>query len=75
MALGFELIVIALTQINGEYCGADFPCTLSELADCDAGILSDMGALTLLMTPDARGGKTGPNRLELLKACVAAGGG
>lgn len=66
---------IAVTQIGGEHCGADFPCTLAELAEYDAVILSDVGALTLLMTPDARGGKIGPNRLELLKTYVAAGGG
>jgi uncharacterized membrane protein len=66
---------IAVTQIGGEHCGADFPRSLAELATYDAVILSDVGALTLLMTPEARGGKTGPNRLEVLKAYVAAGGG
>ena len=66
---------IAVTQIGGEHCGTDFPRTLAELEGYDAVILSDVGALTLLMTPDAKGGKVGPNRLELLKAYVAAGGG
>jgi len=66
---------IVVTQIGGEYCGTDFPCTLAELAAYDAVILSDVGALTLLITPDAGSGKTGPNRLELLKAYVASGGG
>ncbi len=66
---------IVVTQIGGEHCGADFPRTLAELAGFDAVILSDVGALTLLVTPDARGGKIGPNRLELLKTYVAAGGG
>jgi uncharacterized membrane protein len=66
---------IAVTQIGGAHCGADFPCTLAELAEYEAVILSDVGALTLLITPDARLGKAGPNRLELLKAYVAAGGG
>ena len=37
-------------------------------------ILVTVGALTLLITPDARSGKVGPNRLELLKSYVAAGG-
>jgi uncharacterized membrane protein len=66
---------IAVTQIGGEHCGADFPRTLAELTKYDAVILSDVGALTLLMTPDAKDGKIGPNRLEVLKAYVAAGGG
>ncbi len=66
---------IAVTQIGSEHCSADFPRTLAELTKYDAVILSDIGAMTLLITPDARGGKTGPNRLELLKAYVAAGGG
>jgi uncharacterized membrane protein len=66
---------IAVTQIGGERCGADFPRNLAALADYDAVILSDVGALTLLVTPDARGGHVGPNRLEVLKAYVAAGGG
>jgi uncharacterized membrane protein len=66
---------IAVTQIGGEQCGSDFPRTLAELAEYDAVILSDVGALTLLMTPDARGGHIGPNRLQVLKAYVAAGGG
>lgn len=66
---------IAVTQIGGEHCTAGFPRTLAELAVYDAVILSDVGALTLLITPDAQGGKTGPNRLEVLKAYVDAGGG
>ncbi|MES2434016.1 MAG: glutamine amidotransferase [Pseudomonadota bacterium] len=66
---------ITVTQIGGEHCGADFPRTLSELAAYDAVIVSDVSALTLLMTPDARGGKVGPNRLELLKTYVEGGGG
>lgn len=66
---------IALTQIGGEHCGADFPRSLVELAAYDAVILSDVGALTLLMTPNARQGTVGPNRLEVLKAYVEAGGG
>lgn len=66
---------IAVTQIGGEHCGADFPRRMEELAAYDAVILSDVGALTLLVTPDARSGKVGPNRLELLKDFVAGGGG
>lgn len=66
---------IAVTQIGGEHCGAGFPRTLAELAAYDAVILSDVGALTLLVTPEARSGKVGPNRLEVLKEYVAGGGG
>ncbi len=66
---------ITVTQIGGEQCGASFPLTLEELEPYDAVILSDVGALTLLVTPDARAGKCGPNRLELLKAYVENGGG
>ena len=71
-ALAFNSALAAsgfmVTQIGGEHCGSDFPRTLAELAGFDAVILSDVGALTLLVTPDARGGLVGPNRLELLKA-------
>jgi uncharacterized membrane protein len=66
---------IEVTQIGGEHCGADFPRTSVELADFDAVILSDVDALTLLVTPDARAGKIGPNRLEALKTYVESGGG
>ena len=61
---------IAETQIGGEHCGAEFPRILAELAGFDAVIRSDIGAVTLLITPDARRGKSGSNRLELLKAYV-----
>jgi uncharacterized membrane protein len=66
---------IAVTQIGGEQCSAGFPNTASTLEAYDAVIISDVSALTLLVTPDARAGKVGPNRLELLKAYVEAGGG
>lgn len=66
---------IEVTQIGGEHCGADFPCTLAALQNYDAVIISDVGALTLLVTPEARKGKAGPNRLEILKTYVEAGGG
>ena len=38
-------------------------------------MISDVGALTLLVTPDARAGHVGINRLEVLKAYVESGGG
>ena len=66
---------IDVTQIGGEQCGADFPRKAAGLAEYDAVILSDVDALTLLVTPEARAGRTGPNRLEVLKAYVASGGG
>ncbi|MBI1173059.1 hypothetical protein GC209_16830 [bacterium] len=66
---------IAVTQIGGEHCGADFPVSLGGLQGFDAVILSDISALTLLVTPEARAGKAGPNRLNLLRSYVEAGGG
>ena len=40
-----------------------------------AVVISDVGALTLLVTPDARAGRVGVNRLDVLKAYVESGGG
>ena len=40
-----------------------------------AVVISDVGALTLLVTPDARAGRVGINRLDVLKAYVESGGG
>jgi uncharacterized membrane protein len=66
---------IAVTQIGGERCAAEFPYDLDALARYRAVIISDVGALTLLVTPDARVGRVGVNRLEVLKAYVESGGG
>ncbi|KQZ31281.1 hypothetical protein ASD50_15645 [Mesorhizobium sp. Root552] len=66
---------IAVTQIGGERCGAEFPVDLATLQRYRAVVISDVGALTLLVTPDTRAGRTGVNRLELLKTYVEDGGG
>jgi uncharacterized membrane protein len=66
---------ITVTQIGGERCGAEFPTELVSLSRYAAVVISDVSALTLLMTPDARAGRTGVNRLELLKTYVEGGGG
>jgi uncharacterized membrane protein len=66
---------IAVTQIGGERCAAEFPLSLDALARYQAVVISDVGALTLLVTPDARAGRVGVNRLDMLKAYVESGGG
>lgn len=66
---------IMVTQIGGEHCSAGFPTSLAELQPYAAVIISDVSALTLLVTPEARAGRVGVNRLELLKSHVKNGGG
>jgi uncharacterized membrane protein len=66
---------ITVTQIGGERCAAEFPDSLDALARYAAVVISDVGALTLLVTPDARAGRVGINRLDVLKAYVESGGG
>ena len=66
---------IVVTQIGGDRCAAEFPDSLDALAGYAAVVISDVGALTLLVTPDARAGRVGVNRLEVLKAYVEGGGG
>lgn len=66
---------ITVTQIGGERCGAEFPRDLEALGRYRAVVVSDVSALTLLVTPEARAGRVGVNRLELLKAYVENGGG
>jgi uncharacterized membrane protein len=66
---------IAVTQIGGERCAAEFPYDVDALAQYQAVVISDVGALTLLVTPDARAGRVGVNRLDVLKAYVESGGG
>lgn len=64
----------AIEQLPSERCEADFPRTLEELQDYSAVILSDVGALTLLFTPESRQGHVSVNRLDLLRDYVRAGG-
>ncbi|MVA63791.1 glutamine amidotransferase [Agrobacterium vitis] len=66
---------IQVVQIGGERCEAEFPKTLAELEKYSAVIVSDVGALSLLYTPETRVGKRSVNRLELLRDWAARGGG
>lgn len=66
---------IAVTQFGGERCETDFPRNLDALDDYSAVVLSDVGALSLLLTPETRQGLPGVNRLEILRQWVEAGGG
>lgn len=66
---------IEITHIGGERCSDEFPLNPTELAEYDVVILSDVGALTLLVGPDTRRGRVGVNRLTLIKEFVEAGGG
>lgn len=53
-----------------------FPSTLEELAGYDAVILSDIGANSFLLPPVTWvGGRSAPNRLQLLTEYVRGGGG
>ncbi len=66
---------IAVTQIGGDRCATEFPYDIDALAEYQAVVISDVGALTLLVTPEARAGRVGVNRLDVLKAYVEGGGG
>lgn len=66
---------ITVTQIGGDRCAAEFPDSLNALTRYQGVIISDVGALTLLVTQDARAGRAGVNRLEILRAYVEGGGG
>ena len=66
---------MTVTQIGGERCGSEFPTELDALQRHAVVVLSDVSALSLLVTPAARAGRTGVNRLELLKTYVEQGGG
>lgn len=66
---------IEVVQIGGERCEAEFPRSLEALADYSAVVLSDVGALSLLYTPETRIGQRSVNRLELLRRWVEQGGG
>ena len=66
---------IAVVQIGGERCEADFPKSLDALSNYSAVVISDVGALSLLYTPETRMGERSVNRLELLRQWVEQGGG
>jgi uncharacterized membrane protein len=65
---------IAVVQIGGDHCENDFPTTIEGLAAYSAVVLSDVGALSLLYTPQTRAGRRSVNRLELLREWVEKGG-
>ncbi len=66
---------MAVSQIGGERCETEFPRSLDELQAFSAVVLSDVGALSLLLTPETRQGLPGVNRLEILRQWVHSGGG
>ena len=65
---------IAVVQIGGERCESEFPTTVEGLASYSAVVLSDVGALSLLYTPQTRAGQRSVNRLDLLREWVEKGG-
>lgn len=65
---------IEVVQIGGERCEAEFPTTLEALSEYSVVVISDVGALSLLYTPEARTGQRSVNRLELLRQWVEQGG-
>ncbi len=66
---------LPVTQIGGERCEMEFPRTVEALGNYSVVVLSDVGALSLLLTPETRQGLPGVNRLEVLRQWVEAGGG
>lgn len=65
----------AVDHLPSERCETEFPTTAEALAAYDAVVLSDIGALSLLYTPQTRAGIPGVNRLVLLRDWVEGGGG
>ena len=64
----------AVEQLPSERCEPDFPRSLEALEVYAAVILSDVGALSLLFTPESRSGQVSCNRLALLCDYVRRGG-
>ena len=65
---------IAVVQIGGDRCESEFPTTMDGLDSYSTVVLSDVGALSLLYTPETRAGRRSVNRLELLRQWVHEGG-
>jgi uncharacterized membrane protein len=65
---------IEVIQIGGERCEAEFPKSLEALSAYSVVVLSDVGALSLLYTPETRAGQRSVNRLELIRHWVEQGG-
>jgi uncharacterized membrane protein len=67
---------IDFTHLPGHLAAEEFPFTMDGLNRYDVIILSDLGANTLLLPPDVwLRGRSVPNRLNLLREWVHAGGG
>lgn len=67
---------IDMTHIPSHLVGEQFPETLEELQQFDAVFLSDVGSNTMLLSINTfTHSKKQPNRLELIKQYVEAGGG
>jgi len=67
---------IDMTHIASHDVPEKFPATLEELQQYDAVFLSDVGSNTILMNiPTFTDGNVQPNRLNLIKEYVEAGGG
>jgi uncharacterized membrane protein len=65
-----------VTHLPNHVAAADFPVAESDLAAYDVVMLSDIGANTLLLSPNTfERSLTMPNRLTLLRDWVADGGG
>ncbi|MEI4472428.1 glutamine amidotransferase [Frigidibacter sp. MR17.24] len=65
-----------VTVITNERAPIDFPDTVEKLAAYDVLVLSDIGANTLLLTPDTwKLARVAPNRLEVIRDYVMQGGG
>ncbi|MBY2910492.1 MULTISPECIES: glutamine amidotransferase [Rhizobium] len=65
---------VVVVQIGGERCESEFPTTMDGLDAYSTVVLSDVGALSLLYTPQTRAGRRSVNRLELLREWVDKGG-
>ncbi|KKC37988.1 membrane protein [Devosia epidermidihirudinis] len=66
---------IEVEQLGGERCEAEFPFSAAELDRYSVVVLSDIGASSLLITPETRKGNPGVNRLNVLRDWVQGGGG
>ncbi len=67
---------ITLEHIPNHLAPQEFPLTIESVREFQVVILSDIGANSLLLYPDTwLHGKSTPNRLNLLREWVSAGGG
>lgn len=65
---------ISVVQIGGDRCESEFPTDREALDAYSVVVLSDVGALSLLYTPQTREGRRSVNRLDVLREWVEAGG-